>query len=192
MDDRAWTVAKVGGSLYDWPGLKEGLRTWLDEHSRDPVLLVPGGGATADAIRDFDRTHHLGDEAAHWLAIRSLSLNAHFLHTLVPKAKVVADLDEGPGQARVQILDAYPFFRNDEATSAPLPHRWDVTSDSLAVRVAARVGAIELILLKSIAWEGNDWDTAARKGIVDPFFAQALRKYAPGLKVTVVNLRSRA
>ena len=43
-------VAKVGGSLYDWPGLTDALDTWLASVADHPVLLVPGGGVTANAI----------------------------------------------------------------------------------------------------------------------------------------------
>jgi len=74
------------------------------------VLIVPGGGATAEAIRSFDDTHQLGDEAAHWLAIQALSVNARFLQALLPEAKLVGDVP-GDGPRRWNLLDALPFSR---------------------------------------------------------------------------------
>ena len=60
-------VVKVGGSLFDLPGLGPCLRRWLDGLDGD-VILVPGGGPTADVVRTFDRRQVLGQEKAHWLA----------------------------------------------------------------------------------------------------------------------------
>ena len=58
------------------------------------ILLIPGGGPTADAIRTFDKAHGLGEEASHWLALHALALNAHFLVNLFPPgAQVVEGLN---------------------------------------------------------------------------------------------------
>src|SRR5262249_34902973 len=75
-------VVKVGGSLYDWPDLAGRLQDWLGQPSERRVLLVPGGGVTADVVRDLDQRHALGEERAHWLALHALALNAHFLAAL--------------------------------------------------------------------------------------------------------------
>ncbi|HZZ78631.1 MAG TPA: hypothetical protein VFE62_08935 [Gemmataceae bacterium] len=179
-------VAKVGGSLYDWPGLGDVLRSWLASVGGCDVMLIPGGGATADVIRDFHRTHPLDEHASHWLAIHALSLNARFLQWLVPESRVTADRAAG-----VTILDAWPFFDADERRPDPLPHSWQVTSDSLAVRAAVLLGARELILLKSIDWSGADWREASQAGVVDGYFPEAMAQAPATLEVRVVNLRTR-
>ena len=48
-------VVKVGGSLFDWPDLGERLCRWLAVQEEKEILLVPGGGPTADVIRDCQR-----------------------------------------------------------------------------------------------------------------------------------------
>ena len=53
-------VAKVGGSLFDLPDLRQRLNRWLVAQADTPVLLIPGGGELADAVRNLHRTHGLG------------------------------------------------------------------------------------------------------------------------------------
>jgi 5-(aminomethyl)-3-furanmethanol phosphate kinase len=191
MGSDAWTVVKVGGSLYELPDLRERLRGFLDAVDGN-ILLIPGGAATADAIRTLDRVHHLGEEQSHWLAIQTLSINARFLQTLLREARLLQWASDAHAESRLRILDALPFFEEDERAPEHLPHRWDVTSDSLAVRAAVLVGARDLMLLKSIDWHSSDWTAAAENGIVDRYFPQALQQAPTTLQVRVVNLRKQA
>ena len=187
-------VVKVGGSLYDLPDLGARLRRWLEKAGTRPTVLVPGGGPTADVVRNLDRRLHLGEEAAHWLALRALSLNAHFLAHLLPGA-VVCD---GPGacaadpsRAPLAVLDAHAFARADEGRPGCLPHVWDAASDSLAARVAVVARASRLLLLKSVTIPaGVGWAEAGRLGLVDPLFARVLEQAGPGLRVEAINLRA--
>lgn len=186
------TVVKVGGSLFGWPEFGPRLRRWLSTLNEREVVLLPGGGRAADVIRDLDLVHELGEEKAHWLALRSLSLNAHVLAALLPSGEVVDDLGASArswAAGRVLILDAHAFAAADEGQLGCLPHLWDVTSDSIAARVAVVAGARCLILLKSVTIpEGVAWDEAGRRGWVDPAFAGVLCQ-APGLQVCAINLR---
>ena len=186
MSSARWTVVKVGGSLFDLPDLRDRLRAWLRCLHVNKNLLVPGGGAAADVVRALDRTHKLGEEAAHWLAIEALSLNARFLREMLPEYPLAADPTQVSGSV---ILDAFPFYTADERRPDHLPHVWDVTSDSLAVRAATVIGARELVLLKSIAWDWDNWEAASAAGVVDRYFAQAMAA-APALEISIVNMRS--
>lgn len=176
-------VVKVSGSLFNLPNLGPRLRQWLEELNEPKVLLLPGGGAAADVIRAFDRLHHLGEETCHWLALRALGLNAHFLEALLKvKAK------KKRGKKGWVVVDGHDFARADEGRRGALPHCWDATSDSLAARVAVVAGARRLILLKSVALpKGMSWREAGRRGIVDACFARAVKKVP---EVDVVNFRA--
>jgi aspartokinase-like uncharacterized kinase len=175
-------VVKVGGSLYDLPDLGERLRTFLA--SLDPPrLLVPGGGPTADVVRDFDRVHGLGPVVAHWLALRACAMNAWFLRELLPTSVVV---DLPLACPSLGILDLYAFAQADEGRECQIPHHWEATSDSVAARVAEVAGA-DLVLLKSIDVEG-DWASAARGEHVDPIFPGIVARAS--LRVRAVNLRT--
>lgn len=184
-------VIKVGGSLFDVPTLGPDLARWLNARNEPSVLLLPGGGPTANVIRGLDREHGLGEEQAHWLALRALTLNAHFLAGIVPHACVIEhwqDCRASWRARRIPIVDAFAFARADEGQPGSLPHRWDATSDSLAVRVAVVSQARQLILLKSVGIpEECDWREASRRNWVDPCFPSLL----PGdLPVSAINFRA--
>jgi 5-(aminomethyl)-3-furanmethanol phosphate kinase len=70
----------------------------------------------------------------------------------------------------------------------PLPHSWDVTSDSIAARLAVLAGADELVLLKSgLPTDSLTLAQAAETGYVDRYFPVA----AAGVpRVRCVNLRA--
>src|SRR5262249_34532604 len=76
-------VVKVGASLNDLGDLRPRLECFLKELGTREIVIVPGGGSTADAVRELDRCHNLGEETAHWLALHALKLNAHFLAQLL-------------------------------------------------------------------------------------------------------------
>jgi 5-(aminomethyl)-3-furanmethanol phosphate kinase len=185
-------IVKVGGSLFDWPDLRLRLREFLATLAGQNLLLIPGGGLTADAVRAYDRAHGLGEESAHWLALRALSLNAHLLAALLePAGQVVEGLSAAHAvwrRNRVPVLDMYRFARGDEHRPGRLHHSWVVTSDSLAARVAAVADAERLILLKSAPMPATDWVEAVRLEYVDPMFDTVAR--GAGFAVEAVDLRS--
>ncbi|MBX9677354.1 MAG: hypothetical protein K2X38_01235 [Gemmataceae bacterium] len=179
-------VVKVGGSLYDLPDLGVRLRRFLGELDAGRIAVVPGGGITADAIRSFDAVHRLGEESSHWLALRTLTVNAHFLAGFLPNYTVAADIR----QPRV-LLDAFEFVKQDETRPDPIPHIWDATSDCVAAQLAWRGDADQLVLLKSRAWPGGDWLQAADEGVVDRLFPSYAKRLG-STAIRVVCLRGPA
>jgi 5-(aminomethyl)-3-furanmethanol phosphate kinase len=184
-------VVKVGGSLFDLPDLGPRLCRWLKQEPTREVLLVPGGGPAAEAIRTLDRTHGLGEEAAHWLALRALAINAALLAALVPGSCVI----DGPDlaelvweQGRVPVLDAFAFCEADDANDDHLPHTWAVTSDSVAARAAVVLNATELVLLKSAAPPAGDAAAWAASGYVDEWVPRVLD--GTGVRLRTVDLRN--
>jgi aspartokinase-like uncharacterized kinase len=182
------TVVKVGGSLYDLPNLGQRLAGWLAEQ-KGSLVLVPGGGRSADLVRAWDQQHQLGEDESHWLALRALTLNAHYLAALLPGSRVIQGLDNArPG--RISILDMHAWAMTVDEKPGQFPHTWDVTSDSLGAQVAIVGKASQLILLKSAPLpEGMNWHEAARQGIVDAYFPQAIQAASADLTVRVVPFR---
>lgn len=185
-------VVKVGGSLFDLPLLGSRLSTYLDSLDAFSPLLIPGGGATADVVRAWDKTHRLGEEASHWLALQSLALNARFLVRLLANAQVVEGLSAAQHcslRNRIPVLDPFRFVRGDENRPGYLPHNWTVTSDSIAARVALVAGASRLVLLKSTPIpEAPDWRLAAQNGKIDSYFATVVEGAA--FQIEVVDFRT--
>jgi 5-(aminomethyl)-3-furanmethanol phosphate kinase len=186
-------VVKVGGSLYDLPDLGRRLRSWLNALPSRRILLIPGGGAAADLVRQGDALDKLGEECCHWLALRALQFTAHLLAARLEFSQVIEEIEhrEIAWQLnRIPILDMHAFALADEGRPDHLAHRWDVTSDSLAARAAVVAGIDQLILLKSCDMPACcDWGEAARCGIVDATLPEVLAGIGRRLNVALVNLR---
>jgi 5-(aminomethyl)-3-furanmethanol phosphate kinase len=150
-------VVKIGGGLLRDCGLR-GLQVACAEANaiaaRRPVLIVPGGGAFADAVRAVDAQVGLSDAVAHALALRAMDQLGVLLRPLLPGAELLSGL---VAPHRIAVLQAAPAFANRPG----VPQSWEVTSDSLAVLAAAVIGAEEAVLLKPVAgllarWPSND------------------------------------
>lgn len=125
-------VVKLGGSLHAHvPALVPILRS-----SPRPLLIVPGGGTYADAVREAG----LDDETSHWKAIEAMDTYGKFIASFgLPVTDTLATPDH------TSILLSFPCMRQYD----PLPHSWDVTSDTIAAWVASTLQG-ELLLLKSV------------------------------------------
>jgi 5-(aminomethyl)-3-furanmethanol phosphate kinase len=188
-------VYKLGGSLLSCVDLAARLRAVIQQRSDERTLIVVGGGAAADVVRDWSGTHALTEDAAHWLALRSLSLNRALLRHLLPESLEVSSRDAAESlwseERRLLLLDVEACLRAAAGRDrSPLPHCWEVTSDSIAAWIAARWDADELVLLKSTSLPADlTLDDATRLGLVDPFFRH-LADETP--RVSWCNLRDPA
>ncbi len=181
-------IVKLGGSLLDWPELASRLRAWLAVQPPSVHVLIVGGGALVDTLRELDAAHALPPETSHLLAIRAMSITAALVAGLIPEARLVDAIErlDRSELGSLQILDVQKFLIQDQASGNPLPASWDVTSDSIAARVATALEAAELVLLKSALPAGwTNLESLARSGYVDAYFPRA----AYSLRVRCLNLR---
>jgi aspartokinase-like uncharacterized kinase len=83
------------------------------------------------------------------MAVLGMDQYAHLLADHVPGARLVETLDalRDTVTGSVTIFAPYRWMR----ASDPLPHTWDVTSDSVAAVVAGALGARELLLVKVVS-----------------------------------------
>jgi len=171
------TVVKVGGGLSATPGALATVgRALAQAGRRHRLLVVPGGGPFADAVRTFDRHEQLSPDAAHWMAILAMDQYAHVLAERIPGALLVEESGavkaalRGPG---VAVLAPYRWLRAADV----LPHTWDATSDSVAAFIAGAVDAGRLVLVKPTGGE-------TVPDLVDPCFDSVL---PAGLPVVVLG-----
>lgn len=171
-------VIKLGGSLLLRPGFPDRLRRVIGLLDAQHVLIVVGGGAAADVVRDWSRIHELNDDAAHWTALRSLSVTRCLLLQLMPEFREASSFEAADAFLSTQrspiVMDAESLLAKAEQSNArSLPHTWDVTSDSIAAWVASHWPAEDLVLLKSVDREpGMDIAAAQSRGLVDEYFDQ--------------------
>jgi aspartokinase-like uncharacterized kinase len=174
----ALRIVKVGGSLFSLPDLPQRLRRWFSSQPPATNVLLAGGGPLADAVRQWDARFGLGQERSHWLCVDLLDSTARLLHHLLPEARLCCDLRELPGAGDLTLVFAPSrFLRKDEPTlsGSKLPRSWDVTSDSIAARLAEVTGAQELVLLKSSLPQPFRSLQELSRDYVDQHFAQAVR-----------------
>jgi probable H4MPT-linked C1 transfer pathway protein len=160
------TIVKIGGGLLADSRVFESVLTVIAEVSRDRrLVVVPGGGPFADAVREVDGRLGLTDDAAHWMAILAMDQYAHLIASRLRGAVLVyqaIEIRPVLDAARVPVLAPSRWLRDAD----PLPHTWDVTSDSIAAWIAGEVGALSLVLIKP--------PHATSDTLVDPYFERAL------------------
>ncbi|WP_292371097.1 uridylate kinase [Methanoregula sp. UBA64] len=127
-------VVKVGGSLA--PHIPAIVPVLQD--SPRPLLVVPGGGLFADAVRTSACANNA--DAAHWMACAAMDQYGW----LIAANGLVTTTQIAVPETTTVLLPYCALRRHD-----PLPHSWDVTSDTIAAWVAKTAGC-DLLVLKSV------------------------------------------
>lgn len=168
-------VVKLGGGVLAHPAHFDAVIEAIGSAAgARRLLVVPGGGPFADAVRKIDRRLKLSDDAAHWMAVLAMDQHAHLIASRMKNGVLVAGPGEIAGVAPgyVPVLAPFRWLRDVD----PLPHAWTVTSDSIAAWVAGQVGARRLILVKPPGASGGD--------LVDSYFAHVLPERVTQVVVT--------
>jgi aspartokinase-like uncharacterized kinase len=196
-------VVKIGGSLIkEAPELVERLvkefgsgnlkaagNTHAGGESPFSILIVPGGGLFANAVRAADEKYSLGADAAHWMAVLGMEQYAFYLwdKSRASATYMITDIPHG-----VSILFPYRLLKTED----PLPHTWEVTSDTIAAWVAKRTEArfVKVTDVDGILKEGKlirkvsaDSFTGNCASCIDPALPQFL--LTNGINCLIVNGR---
>jgi aspartokinase-like uncharacterized kinase len=165
-------VVKLGGSLLGTPELQ----SWLDmlaNRSDGRTVIVPGGGVFADAVREAQHMAGFDDAVAHHAALLAMDQYGLVLKAMQPRlvtASSELEIAERSWQHRAIVWLPCQMVLADDA----IPQNWDITSDSLAAWLAARLRAERLVLVKSAAFAPHE-KTLARlsaEGVVDSCFPE--------------------
>lgn len=174
-------IVKLGGSLFAAPALRTWLAALADART-GPWIVVPGGGPFADAIRELQPRLGLEDHTAHRMAILAMQQYALYLHQLEPRLPLLEDAAEMAALGdRAGLWLPWRLTGRDASIEAS----WDLTSDSLALLLARRLGAEELLLVKSGALPGPPATAAslAASGLLDAAFPRLAAGYHGRIRV---------
>ena len=163
-------VIKLGGSLLGSPELLH----WLDlfaRHGDGQIVIVPGGGIFADAVRESQKRSNSTDAVAHRMAVMAMDQYGVLMAGLNPQlvtAESELEIAERGWQHRAIVWLPSKMVSADET----IPANWQVTSDSLAAWLASKLNAQHLILVKS---KRSDFDQISlerliKDGMVDAHF----------------------
>ena len=163
------TVLKLGGSFAFSPHLPRILQAIGSVGV--PLVVVPGGGPFADAVREAQPRMGFDDRAAHRMALMAMAQFTEALVALAPSLDVAADpsaIRRTLDRHRVAVWSPWPMADGLDT----LPESWQLTSDSLAAWLAGRLGASRLLMLKhgDRPVDGPSFESAVAAGIVDHLF----------------------
>jgi 5-(aminomethyl)-3-furanmethanol phosphate kinase len=171
---RGLTVVKLGGSY----AFSSDLQGWLAAIASNAgdIVLVPGGGPFADAVRSAQPKMGFDDDAAHHMALLGMDQYGRALaalNKLFTPAASIAGIRRALRAGNVPVWSPTEMVlkRND------IPRSWEVTSDGLAAWLACRIGARRVLLIKHVDPPPDPIrieDLVAR-GVVDRSFAAFLR-----------------
>ena len=176
MDDVPALVVKLGGSHAGSPLLRD----WLAaiEAGGGRLVIVPGGGPFADAVRSVQPDIGYDDAAAHDMAVMAM---AQFGRALVSLGRRFVLAEDAPAIGTVlnagfvPIWSPWPMLRG----AGDVPTGWDVTSDSLALWLAVRLRARAVLLVKRRGVDGSgDAGALIAEGMLDRAFGSFLDRYA--------------
>ncbi|NLD66484.1 MAG: delta 1-pyrroline-5-carboxylate synthetase [Crenarchaeota archaeon] len=144
------TVVKIGGSIATYPDELRALCKKISVLSKKfRVVVVPGGGEFADTVRQLDQRYNLTIRISHHMAIYAMNQYGLMLTDLIPDSVVVEEV----AQTKI-VLDKNltPVFLPAKLMLAedPLENSWNVTSDSIAFYIAAKLEASKLVVVTDV------------------------------------------
>ena len=165
-------VVKIGGSLLGSPELERWLALFA-KFSDGNIIIVPGGGLFADAVREAQKISKISDACAHKLAVLAMDQFGLLLANMNPRlatARTEMEIDERTWQHRCIVWLPSQMVLADDS----IPQSWDVTSDSLAAWLAHKLSAQQLVLLKSEKPKDSQLDLRliTESGLVDKAFSE--------------------
>ncbi len=150
-------LLKVGGSLALQPQALQELCAKLSDYSKEQQLVVvPGGGEFADAVRVVNQRFDLSDRIAHRMAILGMDQYGLLLVNLMPNSLPINDIkkiQDVLDSRKLAVFLPSSFMENED----PLEYSWNVTSDAIAVYLASRLSIKKVLLVTDVdgIYRGN-------------------------------------
>ena len=169
-------IVKIGGSLVEHIEKFKDLIEKLKEYFQvKPFALITGGGELADIIRKYYQEYELPETTAHWMAITTQNMLATVVNKMIKRSVLINHLTQIDNLLATQIPVIEPLNilkKNDE-----LPHSWDVTGDAIAIYIAKKINAKEVILIKDVDGFYSDYGIMNPVQLVKEINIEQLKNY---------------
>lgn len=162
-------VVKLGGSLQ----CSDHLPVWLAEiatHGGGKVIIVPGGGAFADQVRQAQQYWHFDEQAAHHMALLAMEQYGLMMRGIENRLRTATTTDEiatvlATGKVAI-------WLPSQLAYDGEILPGWDITSDSLSAWMARKMQARHLLLVKSVVLDSGRHPVSnlIHRGLLDTAF----------------------
>jgi len=172
--DNRPVVVKLGGSF----AFSSRLRNWIEALAAcaGRVVIVPGGGPFADAVRSAQPRMGFDDSAAHHMAVLAMEQYGRALASL---NKVLSPADSADAIHRDLAERRVPVWMPSQMVlrASDIAQSWEVTSDGLAAWLVPRIGADRLFLIKHVEVHSarSRCEDLVATGVVDKALAPHLR-----------------
>ncbi|NQY27398.1 MAG: delta 1-pyrroline-5-carboxylate synthetase [Piscirickettsiaceae bacterium] len=165
-------VVKLGGSLYGTDELSQ----WLDELSEhakhQAIIIVPGGGPFAEQVRQAQQVHTIDDSHAHHMAILAMAQFGLIISALCTNCQKTSSPTRHQEGLTVWLPDSLLLSESE------LSHSWDITSDSLALWLADKLNAAQLVLVKQSDETSTSINKLTELGVLDAGFISLFKNTA--------------
>ena len=138
-------LIKIGGSVAgELPHLISELRS-LDRN----ILIIPGGWIFADLVKDVDKKYKLDEKISHWMAIACMDVYGYFISNFGVEILFAKDFVDLRNMGGVKVVLLYPLLKQSKEF-VEIPSSWDVTSDSISVWIASKLGLDRVIKITDV------------------------------------------
>lgn len=146
-------ILKISGHLIKYPNaLSELVNTILNAQKSNDILivLIPGGSVFSDLVNELQARLKFNDDIAHWMAIKAMEVYGSYISnmfsSIIMEVYDLSTINSFNDLTKIPLLMPYRLIKNMDE----LPHSWDVTSDSIAIYLAHKLGLHKAIMAKLV------------------------------------------
>ena len=142
---------KIGGSILENPiYLKNTISQFkqlVQQNLINNIIIIPGGASYANFIRTLDKELKIGNTMAHWMAIYAMNYNGNKIAHQYPFINLTEKIEELLKiDHSISLFLPFKYLKIKD----PLPHNWDVTSDSITLYIAHELELSQCFLIKDV------------------------------------------
>ena len=135
-------IIKIGGSWIKNANLKKLIKLLANIKNQN-LIIVPGGGIFADAVREASKLNNLSENKSHFLALKSTEIFGHMIKSFEKRIHLTKSIDNFKEK---NLWLPSKILKNEQS----FINNWESTSDSVATWLYSRITSRGLIIVKSV------------------------------------------